>query len=88
MSPCISENENFRFKTLNDTRNHFVSLELNCLKQTLPTECPKKVLSFEKSPKFGYHALSKTFFFILFVNGPKIFGDDKKFCSRYLKSTQ
>ena len=43
--------------------------------------CPKKVLMFEKSPKFDYHpdyhTFSKIFFLISFVNGPKIFGDHK-----------
>ena len=38
---------------------------------------PEKVLPFEKLPKFGYQAFSKLSLLILFVNGPKIFGDCK-----------
>ena len=40
---------------------------------------PKKVLPYEKSPKFDYQAFSKIFFLIPFVNGPKIFGNDNFF---------
>ena len=40
---------------------------------------PKKVLPFEKSPKFDYEAFSKIFVLIPFFNGPKLFGDDKNF---------
>ena len=39
----------------------------------------QNVLTFEKSPKFGFHAFSKIFFLIPLVNGPKIFGDDENF---------
>ena len=42
---------------------------------------PKKVLPFEKSPKFGYQAFSKIFSLTHFFNGPKISGDDKIFFS-------
>ena len=47
--------------------------------QTVVPGVPKKVLLFEKSPKFGFKTFPKIFFFVPSANGPRMFGDDKNF---------